>query len=321
MTQSIIQINELRRIAKNHAMAVVNVEAEGGNGKSIHHDLLQEFQGNWQPSLSDKQYTALYKTYSDMVITSIANHYKPNSTVEKSPVQVSSIQDGNEIYRPNTLAMNPVQWEAYVHELVAMAEKFAHEIVVLAAHGGDTNERMKEQQLEAAKFALDHGLTEEEQDKNSNIYKESFLKVMEREANERTTRSNGAHIADSEECKAMVEEHWRAFLTFATLNSADLGKECIARFEEKIAKKSQGMGKDGKRWLKVMEEQRGLIFDEYTKNPAELKNRLGVSAPQQVNSQPQVQESKDTENLGIFVAKTAAKASILAAIFSIFRSM
>ena len=186
MTQSIIPLDQLRRIAQQHARAVVEAQAADGNGDRLHRELLQEFQSARQPFLSDKQYTALYRTYSDMVLTAIKNHYAPGSAIEQPPVQVSSIKDGDEVYRPNAVAMQPTQWQAYIGEVVAMAERFAHEIAVLAAHGGDTKARMEAQQLEAAKFSLDHGLTEEESRQETVIYKDAFLKALEREANQRS---------------------------------------------------------------------------------------------------------------------------------------
>lgn len=170
-------------------MAVVEAQAHGGGGEALHRELLEEFQRARQPFLSDKQYTALFRTYSDMVMTAIKNHYTPGSAVEQRPVQVSSIKDGDEIYRPNAVCMKPAQWDAYIREVVAMAERFAHEVAVLAAHGGDTEARMKEQQFEAAKFSLDHGLNEDEMQKQNAIYKEAYLKALEREANERAGKS------------------------------------------------------------------------------------------------------------------------------------
>ena len=189
MTQSIIAIEELRRIAQQHATAVVAAEANGTDGQSLHRELLQDFQQARQPFLSDKQYTALYRNYSDMVLTAVKNHYAPGSATEQPPVQVSSIQDGEEIYRPNAVAMKPAQWDAYILEVVAMAERFAHEIAVLAAHGGNTAARMEEQQFEAARFSMNHGLTREESQRETAIYKAALLKALEDEVNRRTGKS------------------------------------------------------------------------------------------------------------------------------------
>jgi hypothetical protein len=189
MTQSIIPIEELRRIAQRHAMAVVEAQASDGSGELLHRELLQEFQRARQPFLSDKQYTALYRTYADMVLVIIKNHYQPGSATEQPPVQISSIKDGDEIYRPNAVAMTPRQWDVHIREVIAMAERFAHEVAVLASHGGDVKARMEEQQLEAARFSLDRGLSEDEMDRQRSIYKEAFENALEREANERTGKT------------------------------------------------------------------------------------------------------------------------------------
>jgi hypothetical protein len=72
---------------------------------------------------------------------------------------------------------------------------------------------------------------------------------------------------EAQQCREMAEANWKTFLTFAAQGSEDLGRECILRFEEKIARQAREMGKDGEHWLSVMEEQRALVFDEYTNDP------------------------------------------------------
>lgn len=186
MTHTIIAITELQRLAHAHAMAVVTAEATDGSGQTVNRQLLEEFRQARQPFLSDKQYTALYRTYINLFTTAVTNHYAPGSAVAAAPVRISSIKDGEEIYRPNAVPMSATQWDAYSGEVVQMAERFAREIAVLAAHGGDTDARMKEQQFEAAKFSLDHGLNEEEQGRETKIYKDAFMNALEHEVNERT---------------------------------------------------------------------------------------------------------------------------------------
>jgi len=119
-----------------------------------------------------------------------------------------------------------------------------------------------------------------------------------------------------EECKEMVESYWKSFLTFSADGSIDLAKECLIRFEERIAKHAKAMGDDGKRWMEIIDEQRDLIFDEYTKNPDALKTRLGVSpAPQPL----QRNVPTTGQNLGELVVRTAVRATVWESIISIFR--
>lgn len=130
----------------------------------------------------------------------------------------------------------------------------------------------------------------------------------------------GASANEIQQCREIVEVNWKAFLTFAVEGSPDLGKECLLRFEEKIARQAREMGKDGERWLAVIEEQRALIFDEYISNPDGLKRRLGVGTPQQA-VQPHTQQIRHVsgESLADLAVRTTVRASIWATVFSIFR--
>lgn len=190
MTESIVELRLLQELALKHALAVVQAEANDGSGSAVNMELLREFQRERQPFLSDKQYTALFRTYLDLVMTHISNHYDPGSRQANPPVLVSSIKDGEEIYRPNAVPMNPARWDFYIAAVVAMAERFAHEVAELAITGGDVEARMEEQKFEAAQFSLDHGLTPEEMSKENEIYKEAFVKALERETNLRTGGTN-----------------------------------------------------------------------------------------------------------------------------------
>jgi|ERR1035437_4077673 phosphotransacetylase len=119
-----------------------------------------------------------------------------------------------------------------------------------------------------------------------------------------------------EECKEMVESYWKSFLAFSAEGSIDLAKECLVRFEERIAKHAKAMGNDGKRWMEIIDEQRDLIFDEYTKDPNALKTRLGISpAPQPV----QKAIHATGQNLGELAVRTAVRATVWESIISIFR--
>ena len=86
------------------------------------------------------------------------------------------------------------------------------------------------------------------------------------------------------EVRQMVDTLWRSFLNFAAEGSQDLGQLCIARFEERTHAEAARMDADkATKYLAMIDEERGLIMDEYTKDPERLKQRLGVRArPQYV---------------------------------------
>lgn len=88
------------------------------------------------------------------------------------------------------------------------------------------------------------------------------------------------------EIRQMVDALWRSFLNFAAEGSQELGQACIERFEERTHAEAAKMDKDkAAEYLAMIDEERGLILDEYTNDPERLKQRLGVQArPQYRNS-------------------------------------
>lgn len=181
MAATIQSAHALQELAYRHAREVVDARARDDTGEARNLALLEEFQRARQPFLSDKQYTALYRTYTDLVTTAVTNHYFPGSAVAKAPVRVSDIKDGDEIYRPNALPLNSMQWKAYLLEVEKMVKRFAREIAVLASTGSDTKTRLEEQQFEATRFSLDHGLNEDERRRDIIFYREAFASALERE--------------------------------------------------------------------------------------------------------------------------------------------
>jgi hypothetical protein len=80
-----------------------------------------------------------------------------------------------------------------------------------------------------------------------------------------------------DECRKLVDELWRSFLNFAGEGSQALGEVCIQRFEERMSVEAAKMPSDkAARYLAMIDEERGFILDEYTRNPEGLKRRLGV---------------------------------------------
>lgn len=134
---------------------------------------------------------------------------------------------------------------------------------------------------------------------------------------EEPTQCGGAtQLVDREEIRAMCEENWRQFLSFAAAGSRDLGQQVILRFDAKNKARADAMEPDAaKAFLAVVEEEREKIFDEYTSNPDGLKRRLGVTAPAPQVSAPH----SNRQGMGEMVVKTAVRASIWAAIWSLFR--
>ncbi|WP_321919361.1 nucleoside/nucleotide kinase family protein [Paraburkholderia tropica] len=130
--------------------------------------------------------------------------------------------------------------------------------------------------------------------------------------------TQGPELVDREEIRAMCEENWRQFLGFAAAGSRDLGQQVILRFDSKNKERADRMDPAaGKAFLAVVEEEREKIFDEYTSNPEGLKRRLGVTAAAPAPQEHARQSNR--QGMGEMVAKTAVRASIWAAIWSLFR--
>lgn len=100
-----------------------------------------------------------------------------------------------------------------------------------------------------------------------------------------------------EEVRQMVDTLWRSFLNFTAEGSPAMGQECIARFEERTHAEARKMDAEkGTEYLAMIDEERGLIMDEYTKDPERLKQRLGVQA------RPQYVQASKNRGSGCFIA-------------------
>lgn len=123
---------------------------------------------------------------------------------------------------------------------------------------------------------------------------------------------------DREQCREMVEEHWRAFLTFASTGAIDLGKDCITRFEEDIEKIGSSMSAvNAVAFVEMMDEERDRIHAEYVRSPEKLKARLGVTSPSQ---QEIIVRGRQPLSLGEVAVRTAVRATVWETVKSIFRS-
>ena len=175
----------VQALAESNAREVVAMLSSGGQALALarQRQQLEQFRLANQPHLSDKQYTALYRTYTDYFVYASKKLLDPSADLSPvMPTASSAVADGDEVYRPNAAPLSADQWAAHVKEVQALAVRFAHEVAVLASTGGDTTSRMAEQQLEAASFSLDRGLNDSERAKIAPIYKQAFLSALEEAA-------------------------------------------------------------------------------------------------------------------------------------------
>lgn len=326
--QSNSSVAAIKELAERNAMEVVSINNAGGDGLARRAEQIVEFQRRYQNSLSDKEYTAVFHTYNDWFMAYVEHSFDPNSSLAVVvPTTVDSVKDGDEIYRPNAEPMNETQWEAYLIDVEEMAKRFAHEVAILAATGGDAEKRMSEQQMEAAEFSLGHGLNAAEREKENAFYKVKYIQALQDE----TSRLTSFEVRwNSQNCREIVEAHWKEFLTFAAAGSSELGKECIIGFEERINDIARGINDldEKEKFLSIMKKERDLIFNEYSASPDSLKRRLGVQGASKsdhstnhskILSGNQFSLSAPTNTLGNLVVRTAVRATVWESILSMFR--
>lgn len=119
---------------------------------------------------------------------------------------------------------------------------------------------------------------------------------------------------DRSVCRTMVEEYWRSFLSFPAADSGELGKQCLFRFHERINELAATMSdQKAQVFLAAIEEERALMFDEYSQNPDRFKKRLGIG-------QSQSTVLSRGQNLGDIVVTTATRSTIWESVLGVFHT-
>src|SRR5882724_8037817 len=76
--------------------------------------------------------------------------------------------------------------------------------------------------------------------------------------------------------RSMVEDFWRSFISVAATNP-QIGAQSIQNFDDRIQATASLMVPDKARmFLRAIEEERDVLFNEYRRNPDALKRRLGL---------------------------------------------
>jgi hypothetical protein len=123
--------------------------------------------------------------------------------------------------------------------------------------------------------------------------------------NENTDRAN---------IRAMAEEFWRSFLAVSKQNP-QMGRDSIFRFEERIKATAALMqSRQADAYLRIIDEERDILFREYESSPERLKRRLGLAV-----APPPPLVIHHQQTLGEMAARTAIRATIWESIFALFR--
>lgn len=180
MTERIVSQAELERIVQRDAEAIVSAGL-GRPGEAMSQHLFEEFRQQWQPSLSDKEYSALFRTYSNWVIAAVTNHYKPGSVMRAPAVVAASIQDGDEIARPDAEPMSEEKLEPLINKSKFMGESDASEIASTTRNGGDGSEVLRERLDRFLRFAAAQKPNEDEGERLLKAYQTALNSALQRE--------------------------------------------------------------------------------------------------------------------------------------------
>lgn len=197
MTDSSISQVQLEHLARQHAVAVVEAGDVDGRGAELHKVLLEKFRDTWQPSLSDKAYTALYRTYTDWVMAAISNHYRPGSVVAGPFISPSSIPDGFEIVRANAEPMSAERWDMLAKQAVSIAKKSAEKVAEISKTGGDGRSEMSTQLDIFLRASAAYKPNEDESIKVLEIYHSALNAALKSEVDKIGSQSSESYSSKS----------------------------------------------------------------------------------------------------------------------------
>ncbi len=324
-------ISVLMELAEKNAKDVVGLEASGGDSQARHAEQLTAFQQTWQPRLSDKEYTALYRNYVELFMTCVKNELAPGSAVPKELITAESIMDGEEIYRPNPHQMEPTKWTEHLQAVEKMAQRFAQEFCVLAANGGDTEKISDGHRKEAAAFAVEHHLTVAEMDAQGRFYSEKYIEALKRETEIQVRQNNERNDLQRREMseppewkknsesvretvQLMVDDFYRTVFLYQGKPDQMYLERQQNQFVEKLDRYLlQFPVADRESLVEFISQIRDKNSNDCENDPINFRKRLGT--PRGGVDQPQ----SHRQGLGELAVRTAVRATVWETIFSIFR--
>ena len=124
---------------------------------------------------------------------------------------------------------------------------------------------------------------------------------------------------DTAAITAMVEDFWRSFISAAVNGDQRTGAVIIERFDKQIDDMAKLMSNDeAASFYQIVEEQRAILFNEYSVNPTKLKARLGISGGATSPLAPQ-RGQRHRMGLGEVAVRTAVRATIWETVIALFR--
>jgi len=124
-------------------------------------------------------------------------------------------------------------------------------------------------------------------------------------------------LMDRAAITVMVEEFWRSFIPVAYNGDESTAILIVERFQKQIEDMTALMPtSEAARFAQMVDEERGLLFDEYNANPEKLKARLGIITPIVPPKAVRVGEGMD---LGRLAVRTTVRAAVWESVISLFR--
>jgi hypothetical protein len=206
----------------------------------------------------------------------------------------------------------PQDMQVLLAKVQELAEGFAFEVAQLASTGGDANARCNQHNTELAEWAVREGVADAQVGPVFAHYKACYLDAMALETAARVTE-----LGASQE---VVEKNWVNFISLAAAGQEAAGADCVLKFQERCREVAQGLPSDeqGRAFLARIEAVRNSLADEYDRNPAKLRARLGWEAAQ--SQTPQAVRGAAGSRAARIAADTLVRATVWETVRSVFRA-
>jgi hypothetical protein len=206
----------------------------------------------------------------------------------------------------------PQEMQVLLAKVEELAEGFAFEVAQLATSGGDATSRCNQQNTELAEWAIREDVAEAQIGPVFAHYKACYMDALALET--------AARVPTMDATQEVVEKNWAKFMSLGAAGQEAAGVQCILKFQERCKEVAEGLPTDEQRlaFSARLETVRNAIADEYDRNPAKVRARLGLGQSQaQI---PQTIRATPGSRAASIAADTLVRATVWETVRSIFRA-